>query len=125
MKEAAVGPPGVMPIQTPMALPRNMARKYRGIRVAARRISTGLSLARTLLNSSPSSSVSSSSPIPKRPITTTRKEMPLISAGISKFRRMEPETVSMPTMPKPRQMETSVLSGAPPPKAMKEAKASR
>ena len=51
--------------------------------------------------------------------------MPRISSGMSKVRRMEPETVSIPIMPKPkpRPSETIVFSGAPPPKAMKEAKA--
>jgi hypothetical protein len=68
-----------------------------------------------------------SSPIPNRPITATRKLMPLNSVVRSKVRRRLPEIVSMPTAAKakPSIIETMVFIGAAPPRPTKLAKATK
>ena len=71
--------------------------------------------------------VCKSSPMPKRPMTATRKLMPLTSSGKPKVRRMLPEMVSMPTLAKakPSIIETMVLNGEALPMPMKLQKVSR
>ena len=69
--------------------------------------------------------VSSSSPMPNRPITTMRKLMPRRSSSKPKVRRRLPEIVSMPTVAKakPSRMETIVFAGWAPDRPTKLAKA--
>ena len=127
MNEAAVGPPGVMPIQQPTSALRSRVSQYLGSEISARSTSRGLILALMPSKRSPSSMVCKSSPIPKRPMTATRKLMPLTSSGKPKVRRMLPEMVSMPTLAKakPSIIETMVLNGEALPMPMKLQKVSR
>jgi hypothetical protein len=71
--------------------------------------------------------VSRSSPMPNRPITTTRKLMPRRSSSNPKVSRRLPEIVSMPTAAKakPSRIETSVFIGLAPDSPTKLAKTRR
>src|SRR3954453_12275768 len=72
-----------------------------------------------------SSTATSNSPIPNRPITATTKLTPFTSSSMPMVSRTLPETVSMPTpaSPKPMASDTSVLTGGEPPMPTKLAKA--
>ena len=125
MKEAAVGPPGVMPIQQPTAALRSSATQCVG-RPATVRNSTRHSIfEETALAWSSSSTAISSSPMPNRPITATTKLTPFTSSSTPMVRRTLPETVSMPiaAIAKPMASDTTVFIGGAPPTPMKLEKA--
>ena len=128
MNEAAVGPPGVMPIQQPTAALRSRAHQWLGSLSSVCQTSlqsTREEMVDLALTSS--STAISSSPIPKRPMTATTKLTPLTSSSTPMVRRTAPETVSMPmaATAKPMASETSVFIGGEPPMPMKLAKARR
>jgi len=72
-------------------------------------------------NLSPSSTESRISPIPKRPMTATMKSKPFIRSVKPKVRRSWPVTMSRPAAArmKPMRIDTSDLSGSPPPRPTK------
>ncbi len=113
MNEAGVAPPGVMPIQQPMAVERIKVSQYLGSVFQVSHTTLGLSLADLPLKARPSSMVSKISPMPNRPITAIRKSKPLSSTGNSKVMRSWPVTVSMPTAAsaKPSIMAAMTLVG--------------
>ena len=81
MKVAAVGPPGVIPIQTPMQALRRSAIQYRGQARAALRTSRGLSFVATGSTvAAGSCMVWHSSAMPYRPMTTTSRLIPRLSS---------------------------------------------
>src|SRR3954468_10022028 len=125
MKEAAVGPPGVMPIQQPTSELRSNATQWRGMPASVRQTSRHSTFDDTAFAWNSSSQAMSSSPTPKRPITATTKLMPLTKASMPSVRRTLPETVSMPmaAMAKPMHSDTSVFMGGAPPTPMKLEKA--
>ena len=92
--------------------------------MAVRKTSPTRTFAATPSNFSPSSIVSSNSPMPNSPITAIRKLTPASSTSNSKVRRTLPETESMPMVAsaKPIAIETTVLKGEAPPSPMKLAK---
>src|SRR5659263_144693 len=114
MKEAAVAPPGVMPIQHPMIALRMSVNQYWGNFFQVSQTTLALILACLPSNASPSSMVTRISPRPNSPITTTRKSMPESRLDRPKVMRNSPLTVSMPiaAKPKPSIMEMMVLKGA-------------
>src|SRR5258706_4563947 len=95
MKDAGVAPPGTMPIMQPTAELRIDVFQYLGTSFHVSITTRMLSFACVPLNSSPSSSVSRISPMPKRPITAMRKSKPLMSTSNPKVMRSWPVTVSM------------------------------
>src|SRR3979490_2826002 len=125
MKEAAVGPPGVMPIQQPMAALRNSTQPYRGRPMSVRKTSRHSTLEEIALMWNSSSTATSNSPIPNRPMTATTKLMPFTSSSMPMVSRTLPETVSIPTAASanPIARDTSVLIGGEPPMPTKLAKA--
>src|SRR6202163_1646022 len=125
MKEAAVGPPGVMPIQHPMAALRNSTQPYRGRPKRVRKTSRHSTLEEIALTLNSSSTAISNSPMPNRPMTATTKLMPLTSSSMPMVSRTLPETVSIPTAAsaKPIASDTSVLIGGEPPMPTKLANA--
>ena len=76
------------------------------------------------LKASPSSMLKRISPMPKSPMTATMKSKPFMRSVIPNVMRSWPVTMSSPTaaMMKPSRMETSDLSGLPPPRPMKDEK---
>src|SRR5674476_363157 len=114
MKEAAVAPPGVMPIQQPTAELRISVNQYLGSFFQVSSTTLALILACLPSNANPSSMVTRISPRPNSPITTTRKSMPISSSDQPKVMRNSPLTVSIPiaARPKPSIMEMMVLKGA-------------
>src|ERR1700736_3396737 len=125
MKEAAVGPPGVIPIQQPMAALRNSTQPYRGRPKRVRKTSRHSTLEEMALMLNSSSTAISSSPMPNRPITATTKLTPFTSSSIPMVSRTLPETVSIPTAASanPIASDTSVLIGGEPPMPTKLANA--
>src|SRR6185369_9525602 len=113
MNEAAVAPPGVIPIQQPMAELRINVSQYLGSFFHVCHTTVGLILACLPSNASPSSMVSRISPRPNRPMTTIRKSIPRSNSYQPKVMRSSPLTVSMPTAasPKPSIIEMMVLAG--------------
>ena len=81
MNVAAVGPPGVIPIQRPMQALRRRAIQYRGIARAALRTSRGLNFVATG-STVPAGSciVWHNSAMPYRPMTTTSRLIPRLSS---------------------------------------------
>ena len=75
-------------------------------------------------NFSPSSIDSRISPIPNSPMTATMKSKPFMSSVEPKVIRSWPVTMSSPTAArmKPSRMETSDLSGLPPPRPTNDEK---
>ena len=114
MNDAAVAPPGVMPIQQPTTELRISVSQYLGSLFQVCQTTFALILACLPSNASPSSIVTRISPRPNRPITTTRKSTPRSSSDRPKVMRSSPLTVSMPmaARPKPIIMEMMVLDGA-------------
>ena len=96
MNEAAVGPPGVMPIQQPIAALRSSASQYRGRPPSARNTSRQSIREETARACNSSSTAIRSSPMPNRPMTATTKLTPFTSSSMPMVRRTLPETVSMP-----------------------------
>src|SRR3954463_9331941 len=125
MNEAAVGAPGGMPIQQPIAALRNSAQLYRGSPASVRNTSRHSTLEEIALTLNSSSTAISNSPIPNRPITATTKLTPFTSSSMPKVSRTLPETVSIPTAAsaKPIASDTSVLTGGEPPMPTKLANA--
>src|SRR3954453_20054235 len=125
MKDAAVGPPGVMPIQKPIAALRNSTQPYRGSPTRVRNTSRHSTLEEIALTLNSSSTATKSSPIPNRPITATTKLAPFTSSSTPKVSRTLPETVSIPTAAsaKPIASDTSVLTAGEPPMPTKLANA--
>src|ERR1700712_96924 len=125
MNDAAVGPPGVMPIQQPMAALRNNAQPQRGSWPRVRKTSRHSTLEEIALTWNSSSTATSNSPMPNRPMTATTKLTPLTSSSMPMVSRTLPETVSIPTAAsaKPIASDTSVLTGGEPPMPTKLAKA--
>src|SRR5882762_9951064 len=125
MNDAAVGPPGVMPIQQPIAALRNSTQPYRGRPSRVRKTSRHSTLEEMALMLNSSSTAISSSPMPNRPITATTKLTPFTSSSMPMVSLTLPETVSMPmaARAKPMASETSVLIGGEPPMPTKLAKA--
>src|SRR5437870_11433678 len=76
---------------------------------------------RTPLKLSPSSTERRISPIPKSPITATMKSNPFIKSTNPNVIRSWPVTMSSPTAARmnPSRIETSDLSGLPPPRPTK------
>src|SRR6202051_3637370 len=113
MKEAAVGPPGVIPIQQPIAALRNSTQPYRGRPKRVRKTSRHSTLEEMALMLNSSSTAISNSPMPNRPMTATTKLTPFTSSSMPMVSRTLPETVSMPTAAsaKPMASDTSVLTG--------------
>ncbi len=127
MNDAAVGPPGVMPIQQPTSALRSSVTQCRGSVSAVRNTSRGLMRAWMPSKRRPSSMVCSNSPRPKSPMTATRKLMPLTRSGMPNVRRTLPDIVSTPMVAtaKPSVIETTVLNGEVLPMPTKLAKTSR
>ena len=77
----------------------------------------GLIFADAPLKASPSSMVNRISPMPKSPITATMKSKPFMRSVTPKVIRRVPVTMSSPTpaMMNPIRIDTSDLSGLPPP----------
>src|SRR6476660_9824257 len=125
MNDAAVGPPGVMPIQQPIAALRSSTQPYRGSPIRVRKTSRHSTLEEMALTWNSSSTAISNSPIPNRPMTATTKLTPLTSSSMPMVRRTLPDTVSMPTSAKakPIASDTSVLIGGEPPMPTKLANA--
>src|ERR1700736_823865 len=125
MKDAAVGPPGVTPIQQPMAALRSSTQPYRGSPMMVRKTSRHSTREEIALMWNSSSTVISNSPIPNRPITATTKLTPFTSSSMPIVSRTLPETVSIPTAAsaKPMASDTKVLIGGEPPMPTKLAKA--
>ena len=123
MNEAGVAPPGLKPIQKPMK-----AAAEEGAPVARQDLPRLPDHARVDLagadpwNDSPSSMVSRISPMPKSPMTATMKSKPFISSVMPKVSRSWPVTMSSPTAArmKPIRIDTSDLSGLPPPSPMND-----
>src|SRR6185369_3444542 len=115
MNDAGVAPPGTMPIMQPTVALRIDVFQYLGSSFHVSITTRMLSFACVPLNSSPSSSVSRISPMPKRPITAMRKSKPLISTSNPKVMRSWPVTVSMPiaASAKPSIIDEMVLKGDP------------
>src|SRR5690606_22099698 len=113
MNDAAVAPPGVTPIQQPTTVLRTSVIQYRGISFQV--CSTTFRLMRPFLPSHlrPSSMLTRMSPMPNRPITTTRKSTPRNSSDQPNVMRRLPLMVSMPmaASPNPTIMEIMVLKG--------------
>jgi len=84
----------------------------------------GFIFAEAPLNERPSSMVSRISPMPKRPITATMKSNPFMRSVKPKVSRSAPVTMSSPTEArmKPIRIETSDLSGLPPPRPINDEK---
>ena len=115
MKEAGVAPPGVIPIQQPTMQLRIEVTQYwvsffQVSNTAPRRM-----VACVPENFRPLSIEERISPMPKRPITATRKSKPTSNCSCPKVIRSVPVTLSKPTAPsaKPRHMEASTLKGEP------------
>src|SRR3954453_18838420 len=125
MKDAAVGPPGVMPIQQPMAALRNSTQPYRGSPTRVRNTSRHSTLEEIALTLNSSSTATKSSPMPNRPMTATTKLTPLTSSSMPMVSPTLPETVSIPTAAraKPIASDTSVFTGGEPPMPTKLANA--
>ena len=125
MNDAAVGPPGVMPIQQPMMALRTSATTCRGMPMSVRPTSRHSIFEETARACSSSSVAISNSPMPKRPITATTKLMPRTKSSTPSVSRTLPEIVSMPiaAIAKPMQSDTTVFAGGEPPTPMKLAKA--
>src|SRR3954453_10162647 len=125
MNDAAVGPPGVMPIQQPIAALRSRTQPYRGSPISVRSTSRHSTFEEIALTWNSSSTAISNSPIPNRPITATTKLTPFTSSSMPMVSRTLPETVSMPTAAsaKPMASDTSVFTGGEPPMPTKLANA--
>src|SRR5260370_35416660 len=127
MKEAAVGPPGVIPIQQPMAALRNSTQPYRGRPKRVRKTSRHSTLEEMALRRNSSSTAISNSPMPNRPITATTKLTPFTSSSRPMVSRTLPRTVCIPTAASanPIASDTSVLIGGEPPIPTKLANATK
>src|ERR1700737_1869698 len=125
MKDPAGGPPGVTPIQQPMAALRSSTQPYRGSPMMVRKTARHSTLEEIALTWNSSSTAISNSPVPNRPITATTKLTPFTSSSMPMVSRTLPETVSIPTAAraKPIASDTSVLIGGEPPMPTKLAKA--
>src|ERR1700681_2171026 len=125
MKEAAVGPPGVIPIQQPMAALRNSTQTYRGRQKRVGKPPRHSTLEEMALMLNSSSTAISRSPMPNKPITATTKLTPFTSSSIPMVSRTLPETVSILTAASanPIASDTSVLIGGEPPMPTKLANA--
>src|SRR5262245_56664305 len=115
MNEAGVAPPDTMPIMQPTPELRSDVFQYFGSSFHVSSTTRMSSFAFAPFNSSPSSMVRRSSPMPKRPITAMRKSKPFSSSVNPNVRRSCPVTVSMPTAAsaKPPIIAASVLKGEP------------
>ena len=82
MKDAAVGPPGVIPIQQPMTVERTSVTAWRGMVRAVSHTVRQLIRAFSPSNFKPSSTVTSSSPIPNKPTTAARNDTPPTSTSV-------------------------------------------
>ena len=110
-----------MPIQQPTRQLRTVVNQYCGSFFHV--CTTILKSMRALLpwNDRPSSIDSKISPMPKRPITATRKSKPRMSSWNPKVSRNWPVTVSMPTAAsaKPNIIAVRVFHGEPLPMPIK------
>ena len=113
MNEAGVAPPGVMPIQQPMAVERRKVFQCRASSPQVCHTTLKLIFALLPLKARPSSIVSRISPMPNSPITAIRKSKPFSSSGTPKVMRSWPVTLSMPTAAsaKPSIIDAMVFAG--------------
>ena len=81
MNEAGVAPPGVMPIQHPIAVERRKSFQWTSSSFQVCSTTFRVIFALLPLKASPSSIVSRISPMPNRPMTAIRKSKPLSSSG--------------------------------------------
>ncbi len=127
MNDAGVAPPGVIPIQQPIAQLRSDVIQYLGNLAQVSNTTFKLSLAGLPVKDRPCSIDNRISPMPNRPITAIRKSKPRNSSMKPKFRRSWPVTVSMPTAAsaKPTIIDVSVFHGDPLPMPIKLQKVSK
>src|SRR5258705_9525707 len=127
MKDAAIGPPGVMPSQQPMKEERSSVTQYFGRSFQTASTTRSDIPAAWPRSARRSSIVSRISLIPNRPMTATKKLMPRNRSVEPKVMRNWPDTVSMPTPAKsrPSDIEMTVLCLASRPRPTKEQKVSR
>src|SRR5262245_1512930 len=113
MNDAGVAPPGTIPMKQPTAEERSEVSQYFGSSFQVSSTTLTLIRADAPLNARPSSSVSRISPMPKRPMTATRKSNPASRCVEPNVMRSVPVTGSVPTAAsaKPIIIDAIVLNG--------------